>query len=72
LLLIRRYVLSRELRSHVGDELGVKRIAASQAGRASGQVLSGDRLRRLFERKRACLRRNSDAEPEARAAQSGT
>ena len=72
LLLVRRHVLSSELRLHVGNNLGVKRIAASRAGGASGQVLSSNRLRGLFERKRACLRRSGDTEPEARAAQSGS
>ena len=44
LLLVRRYVLSSELRLHVGNNLGVKRITASRAGGPSGQVLSGDGL----------------------------
>jgi hypothetical protein len=72
LLLIRGHVLSGELRLHVGNKLGVKRICASRAGGASGQVLSGDGLREFFHRKRACLWRSGDTEPYARAAQSGS
>jgi hypothetical protein len=71
LLLVRR-LLSGEQRLHIGNNLRVKSVAAPRAGGASGQVLSGNRLRGLFERKRPCLRHSSDAEPEARAAQSGS
>jgi hypothetical protein len=65
-------VLSSELRLHVGNNLGVKRICASRAGGASGQVLGGDGLREFFHRKRAGFWHSGDTEPYARAAQSGS
>ena len=72
LLLVRGHVLSGELLLHIGNDLGVKGIGtAARTGGPGSQVLRGDRLRRLFERKRACLWRCCDTEPEACTAQSG-
>ena len=72
LLLIRGHVLSGELRLQVGNNPSVKRICASRAGGASGQVLGGDGLGELFIVNARAIRRNGDAKPYARAAQSGS
>ena len=71
LLLVRRHVLSGELLLHIGNDLGVKGIGtAARTGGPGSQVLPGERLRRLFERKRACRWRSCDSQSEACTAQS--